>query len=146
VCSVAAAEASGDLQNRAAREDEAEGTLLLRIRGKGRQGVGSAWGFDLQKRHRQGRRCAGRHAGIRNGEAFQIAPEGAQADTFVPGKVELGYTTPAKAGEELADFRGGTVALAWNGLLHARKTGAPFSSAVEAVRWAYTFKHGLLTP
>ncbi len=52
--------------------------------------------------------------------------------------MELEHTTPAKAVEELADFRGGTVALAWNGLLHARKTAAPFSSLVDAVRRAYT--------
>ena len=65
-------------------------------------------------------------------------PEGAQTDALVPGQVELGYTAPAEAGEELADFRDGTVALGWNGLLHARKTGAPFSLAVDAVRWACT--------
>jgi hypothetical protein len=124
--------ASGDLQNRAAREVEAEGTLLLRIRGQGRQAAVSARGFDLQKTHRQGRR-----AGIRTGEAFQIAPEGAQADAFVSGKLELGYTAPEEAGEEVADFREGTVALGWSGLLHARKTAAPLPSAVDAVRWAY---------
>jgi hypothetical protein len=130
--------ASGDLQNRAAREGEAEGTLLLWIRGQGRQGAGSARVFDLQKTHRQGRRCAGRHAGIRTGEAFQIASEGAQADAFVSGKLELGYTAPEEAGEEVPDFKEGTVALGWSGLLHARKTAAPLPSAVDAVRWAYT--------